>query len=366
MFYTRIIRPIFFKTDPEWIHHVIIKGLNVASRIWPLNFWLEKFCLIRDPRLTVKISGLSLMNPVGLPAGFDKYVEAPYAHGMMGYGFAELGSITYSEQPGNPKPRLWRIPKDKGLIVYYGLSNSGAQKSIARLKNIRRRPTPLGVSIAPTTGLTIDQMAEDYLKSFILLHAYADFITLNVSCPNVASCDVFSQISFIKELVEKIMQTVRAQKIVKNIFLKIGPDMKIEDMDQVIDVCVANGITGIVATNLIKKREGITPQSSVEQLNHPGGISGMLLQSKSDAVIKRIRERAGDKLKIIGVGGIFSAEDAYRKIKLGASAVQVFTGFIYNGPFFIRQLNKDMIKLLERDGYKNISEAVGKDVVAKM
>jgi len=362
MLYTKIIRPLLFKTDPEWIHHLVILGLNLASRLWPVNFLIQKFCLVADPRLQVKLGHLTLPNPVGLPAGFDKYIEAPYAHAMVGFGFAEFGSITYSEQSGNPKPRLWRIPQDKGLIVYYGLSNYGAVKSKARLEKIIRRPIPLGISIAPTTGLKIEQMAEDYLKSLLLLHSYADYIALNVSCPNVEECDVFSQISFIKELIFKVAQAIKSNQIFKDIFVKIGPDMKMEELDQIIDACVANEITGIIATNLVKKRENIAPKSSVAELNHPGGISGKLLEEKSNAVIRHIYERAGNKLKIIGVGGIFSAQDAYRKIKLGASAVQVFTGWIYGGPLAVRAINRGLLRLLKHDGLVNIAQAVGREV----
>jgi len=362
MFYTHVVRPILFKTDPEWIHRAVVGGLNLVSRLWPINFFIQKFCLIHDPRLQVRLGQLSLPNPVGLPAGFDKYIEAPYAHAMIGFGFAELGSITFGEQPGNPKPRLWRIPKDKGFIVYYGLSNCGAEKSKARLEKITRRPVPLGISIAPTTGLAINEMAEDYIKSLLLLNSYADYLVLNISCPNVATCDVFSQIAFIKELITKTAAVVKAKQISKDIFVKIGPDMNMEELDQIIDACVASKLTGIIATNLIKKREGVVSKSSAEEMNHPGGLSGKLVEEKSNAIIRHIYERAGDKLKIIGVGGIFSAQDAYKKIKLGATAVQVFTGWIYNGPLAVRQINLGLLRLLERDGLSNITAAVGCDV----
>lgn len=360
MFYTKILRPILFKTDPEWIHHVAVAGLGLVSRSKLIGGLMEKFCLIKDERLAVKLGNLNLLNPIGLPAGFDKYIEAPLVYGQLGFGFAELGSVTFAAQPGNLKPRLWRIPKDNGLIVYYGLSNDGVLKTKARMEKIKQRIVPLGISIAPTTGLTIDQMADDYIRTFNLLYPLADYITLNVSCPNVAACDIFSQISFIKELISRVGQLVKENKIKKNIFVKIGPDMKMEELDEVIDACVVGGVTGIIATNLIKNRAGLIAKSYPDEMDHPGGISGRLLAAKSDAVIAHIYQRAGDKLKIIGVGGIFSAADAYRKIKFGASALQVFTGFIYNGPLFIRELNLGLLKLLEKDGYKNISEAVGK------
>lgn len=361
MFYRKILRPILFLFDPEDIHHIVIKGLAFVSAIPIFSHIIRWFCLVRDLRLSVTLGRLQLANPVGLSAGFDKYIQAPHAHAMVGYGFAELGSVTYSEQPGNPRPRLWRIPRDSGLIVYYGLSNYGAVKSEMRLKQIKNRRAPIGVSIAPTTGLSIDQMADDYIRSLLLLHPYADYITLNVSCPNVASCDVFSQVAFIRELIEKSMRVIRENNLQKDVFVKIGPDMDLNDVDQIVEACLTHGVTGIVATNLIKKRVGISPVSAPAQLDHPGGISGALLREKSNAVIKRVYQKSAGQLKVIGVGGIFCAQDAYEKIKLGASAVQVFTGYIYNGPLFIRQLNQNLLKLMCRDGHATIGEVVGVD-----
>lgn len=362
MIYSKLIRPILFRTDPETIHHRVIHLLGFVSRRKLLNNLVKHFCFVVDPRLKVDLGRLNLQNPVGLAAGFDKYIEAPLAYPMLGFGWAELGSVTYSEQPGNPLPRLWRIPKDKGLIVYYGLSNDGAEKTAARLSKLNQHPVPFGISIASTTGVPIERMADDYLKSFKKLHQYADYVTLNVSCPNVATCEAVAQVSFITELIKKIMAAVKEEKINKDVFIKIRPDMGEQDLNKVIDTCVAEGVTGIIATNLSKDRSYLKPKSSAEELNHPGGISGKLVQDKSEQVIRHIYRRAGGKLKIIGVGGIFSAEDAYRKIKCGANAVQLITGFIYGGPLTIRNINKGILKLLEADGYQSIAEAVGKEV----
>lgn len=356
MLYKKIIRPILFKTDPEKIHHLVIHMLMVVSSFSPFYNIIKKFLFVDDPRLHVKIGNLELKNPVGLSAGFDKNITAPLAYPMLGFGFVELGSITNSAQPGNPKPRLWRLPQDSGLIVYYGLSNCGSVEAAKRIKTkLQKRDIPFGVSIAVTTGLSEKEMADDYVRSFLDLYDLADYITLNVSCPNVAKCDVFAQVSFIEELLQKIMNIVSAQggpvfsgkKIKKDIFIKIGPDMSYEDLDKVIDLCLKYEITGIVATNLIKNRSWVKKfKSSTEQLNHPGGISGKHLQDRSNKIISHIRERAGDKLKIIGVGGIFTAEDAYDKMKAGADALQMITGFIYGGPFTIRKINKGLLKIL--------------------
>ncbi len=362
MIYKKILRPLLFLfTDPENIHRWVIKALGIVSRQKPLYNLLHNFLSSTDTRLATRLGNLELKSPVGLAAGFDKYLEAPFAYPMLGFGFAELGSITYSEQAGNPRPRLWRLPKDKGLIVYYGLANLGAEKTAALFSQIKERPIPYGISIAPTNGVKVEQMVNDYLKTLLELHKYADYITLNVGCPNVAACTTFTQIYFIEELLGAIDKTLNAHHIKKDIFIKIGPDYSSNELSQIIAICLQHHITGIIATNLIKNRNALKPKSSAEELGHPGGISGLLLQRQSDAVIKQLYEESQGQIKIIGVGGIFTAEDAYRKIKLGASAVQIITGFIYGGPFIVKKINDGLIKLLERDGFKNIAEAVGKD-----
>ncbi|MFA7314816.1 MAG: quinone-dependent dihydroorotate dehydrogenase [Candidatus Magasanikbacteria bacterium] len=358
MLYRKIIRPILFKTDPEKVHHFVIRLLGAISVLRPFYFLIKKFLFVDDPRLHVQIGNLKLKNPVGLSAGFDKDIIAPLAYPMLGFGFAELGSITNSAQPGNPKPRLWRIPDDKGLIVYYGLCNCGSLETARRIKKkLVKRDIPYGVSIAVTTGLKADEMADDYVKSFLDLYELADYITLNVSCPNVASCDVFAQVSFIKELLEKINKIVKERNISKDIFVKIGPDMSYTDLDKIIDLCLEYKITGIIATNLIKNRSWVQKfKSSKEKLNHPGGISGKHLQQRTNNIIHHISERSKGQLKIIGVGGIFTAQDVYDKLKAGACAVQMITGFIYGGPFTIRKINKDLIKILDREGVNSLGD----------
>lgn len=362
MIYEKAIRPLLFRfTDPEEVHHRVINTLGIASRQKVIFNTVSKMLTKNDDRLAVTLGNIKLNNPVGLGAGFDKYIEAPYAYAMLGFGFAELGSITFSEQLGNPKPRLWRLPSDKGLIVYYGLANAGSKKTSERLSKLGSHPIPYGISIAPTTGLKLEEMADDYLKTLKELHTFADYITLNVSCPNVAACDKFAQVSFIEELIEKTETVMKESGIKKDVFIKIGPHQSEADLNKIIEKCLQHSFTGIIATNLVKDRTTIKPQSKEEELSRPGGISGKLLQGQSDETIKKIYKKSGGKLKIIGVGGIFTAEDAYRKIKCGASAVQIITGFIYGGPLAIKKINQGLIELLNKDGYKNIGEAVGKD-----
>jgi dihydroorotate dehydrogenase len=360
MSYEKILRPLLFRlTDPEKIHHNVLEGLRFVSQKKPLYNFIYKICNVKSEILHTKLGRLTLDNPVGLAAGFEKYVRAPLAYPMLGFGFAEIGSITFSEQPGNQKPRLWRLPKDKGLIVFYGLANDGAIKSIKPLSELTTRPVPYGISIAPTTGLDIKVMADDYIKTFLQLHPFADYITFNVSCPNVAKCDAFEQITFIEELVSKAAEEARKNGIEKDLYIKIGPHHSFADLVRIVDICINNGFTGIVATNLIKIKTGINAKSSANELAHPGGISGQLLQGQSDATIQQLYKYSSGKLKIIGVGGVFNAEDAYHKIKLGASAIQLITGFVYGGPLSIKRINEDLAKLLQRDGFKNIADAVG-------
>ncbi len=365
MLYTSILRPILFKyTDPEDIHHVIIRQLGFWSRAPLVKTMVARLCNVNDPSLRVTLGNLCLPNPVGLAAGFDKYIDAPFAYPMLGFGWAELGSITYSEQAGNPRPRLWRVPDDKGLIVYYGLANAGAIKTTEALKRklAGAHPIPYGVSVAPSNDRTLEEMADDYIKTLLAVHAYADYITLNVSCPNVAAKDIFSQVSFILELMAKVRQTLDTHHIAKDVFIKIGPGHSDEDLGTIATAAVENKLTGIICTNLIKNRSGVEFKSSPEKLNHPGGISGARLQDLSGSTTQKLFKLSGGKIKIIGVGGIFTAEDAYARIRSGASALQLVTGFVYGGPLAIRKINAGLVRLLKRDGFKNVSEAVGVDV----
>jgi len=361
MIYQKIFRPILFKTDPEKIHHLASWGLDICSKS-PLFFLFRRLLNVNDSGLNTALGSVKLLNPVGLSAGFDKNISSPLAYSMLGFGFAELGSITAKPCAGNPKPRLWRLPKDKALIVYYGLANIGAVWAAKRLAKINRRYIPYGLNLAPTPSLKIDQMPQDYLESLAALHSFADYIVLNVSCPNVAACAITEQVDFITNLLKTVKAFMNEKNIKKDLWIKIGPDMSAGDLDKVIDACVDNGLTGIVATNLVKNRSGAVFSSSAEELNHPGGVSGKVLQERSDNTIKHIYQRAGEKLKIMAVGGIFTAADAYRKIKLGASALQLITGFIYGGPLTVWRINRGLVKLLKQDGFKNISEAVGKGV----
>ncbi|PIT87916.1 MAG: hypothetical protein COU31_00320 [Candidatus Magasanikbacteria bacterium CG10_big_fil_rev_8_21_14_0_10_40_10] len=350
MFYKKIIRPIFFKFDPELIHDLALFFLKITSRITPLRRLIQKICLVDDERLATRIGKITLPNPIGLAAGFDKNITAPLAYKMLGFGWVEFGSITYEPQSGNPRPRLWRLPADKSLIVNYGLSNCGAIEARKRLEKIPNWARPFGVSIAPSNSASIQSMADDYLKSFLLLAPVADYITLNVSCPNVAKRDCFTQVSFIEELLTKISQIAKEKDIDKDIFLKIGPDLPKDELDKIVDLCIKYQLAGMVAVNLVKDRSGLpTIKSRIDQMNHPGGISGRLTAPISNQVIQHIRKRAQQRLKIIGAGGVFDADDYFDKIKAGADCVQMMTGWIYQGPMAVKKINYRQSALKQKE-----------------
>lgn len=360
MLYQNLIRPLLFRfSDPEKIHGTAIQLLDRVSKNYFINKTCKKILQVQDKKLNILLGNLRLENPVGLAAGFDKHVSAPLAYPMLGFGWAELGSITYNPQPGNLKPRLWRLPQDKGLIVHYGLANDGAVETMKRFNNIGPHTIPYGISIAPTNGLWGETMIDDYLKTFQVVKNLADYITLNVSCPNVAGESIFSQLSFIRDLLNRLSQRQKLNRNRKDVFIKISSRMSENDLFKIVEYCLQAGITGIVATNLLKNKNHAEFKSSLNELDHPGGISGKRLQVTSTETIRSLYRLAQGKLCIVGVGGIFTAEDAYEKIKAGATAVQVITGFIYGGPSTIHSINKGLLTLLKKDGFKNISEAIG-------
>lgn len=362
MLYQKILRPLLFKIDPEQIHNLASFGLRLVSRS-PLRQTVTQYCRIDDLILKTAIAGIKLNNPIGLAAGFDKNVYAPLAYQMLGFGMVELGSVTRTAQSGNPKPRLWRLPKDQGIIVNYGLCNDGAAAVSQRLERQRpQRTIPWGVSVAPTTGIAPETMIDDYLASIRQLAPVADYITLNVSCPNVHDCDLFSATEFIEQLVRAVRQFLDQQQSTLPVFVKIGPNGTTNDLERIVRVIMEQRLSGVVATNLTKDRQRLgNPKSSIVELDHLGGISGQLVKRLSTETIRQLCRISGGKLDIIGTGGIFTGADAYEKIRAGAKAVQIITGFIYNGPLVVKQINRELAVLLRRDGFESITQAVGTD-----
>jgi dihydroorotate dehydrogenase len=308
---------------------------------------------------------LTFPNPVGLAAGFDKNAEAPKMISSFGFGFIEIGAITAQAQPGNPKPRLYRLPEDDALINRLGFNNEGAEAIALKLDRLRARggrpKIPLGINIGRTKIVETNDAVADFLSCFERLFHHGDFFTLNVSSPNTPNLRDLQEKSLLHDLVSAVQEKNRqlaahAGIDPKPVFVKIAPDMDFAQVDEIIDVIEAVKLTGIVATNATAfMRENLRSPHGSE----PGGLSGRPITAMVTSFIAHIYEVTRGRLPVIGVGGIFTAQDAYEKIKAGASAVQIYTSWIYEGPAAVKGINKGLLRLIERDGLKQISQAVG-------
>jgi dihydroorotate dehydrogenase len=365
MFYKTLIRPILFRKDPEESHETILRML---ARLEFLYGTLEEFYKVEDDRLAVKIGPLRLANPVGLAGGFDKNVTAPKMISAFGFGFMEVGAITAQAQPGNPKPRLYRLPEDDALINRLGFNNEGAAALAIKLDRLRARngrpKIPLGMNIGRTKVVETKYAVADFLSCFTELFPQGDFFTLNVSSPNTPNLRDLQEKSLLRELLTAVQEknrelSARAALDLKPVFVKIAPDMEFSQVDEIIEVVEDVKLTGIVATNATAfMRDGLRSPNGPQ----PGGLSGRPITAMVTKFIRHIYQITQGGLPIIGVGGIFNAQDAYEKIKAGANAVQIYTGWVFEGPGAVKRINKGLIRLLERDGLKHISEAVGRDV----
>lgn len=365
MFYKSLIRPLLFRKDPEISHEAVLHML--ARNEW-LYDTIEDFYKVEDQRLRVKLGPLTLANPVGLAGGFDKNALAPKMISAFGFGFMEVGAITAQAQPGNPKPRLYRLPEDDALINRLGFNNEGAEAIAIRLDRLRARggrpKIPLGMNIGRTKIVETKDAVADFLSCFEKLFPHGDFFTLNVSSPNTPNLRDLQEKSLLRELLSAVQQrniqlAARAKVEPKAVFVKIAPDMEFAQVDEIVDVVDQVKLAGIVATNATAfKREGLKSPNGPE----PGGLSGRPITAMVTKFISHIYRNTRGRVPIIGVGGIFDGYDAYEKIKAGADAVQIYTGWIYEGPGAVKRINKGLLRLLERDGLKQISEAVGRDV----
>ena len=356
-FYKWILKPIFFRTDPEIVHNHMTSVGNFLGK-YSLTRKLTNIIFgYSHPSLNQKILGISFKNPIGLSAGFDKNAILVDIIPAVGFGFMEVGSITGEYCEGNPKPRLWRLKKSKSLAAYCGLKNIGCERIANNLVN-KKISIPLGINIAKTNcGETVDtdRGVKDYFKAYSAFVNIGDYVTINISCPNAFGGQPFTDSKKLDALLQKIMSIPKA----KPIFLKLSPDLSKQEIDEIIEIASKYRIDGFICSNLTKNRDN----KNIIDKNIPelGGLSGKVISNLSDELIRDIYKKTRGKFIIIGVGGVFTAEDAYRKIKAGASLIELITGMIFEGPQVISDINLGLTKLLKSDGYKNISEAVGKE-----
>jgi dihydroorotate dehydrogenase len=365
MCYRGFLRPLLFLKDPEKTHEQTIALLSSVSF---LESALEKWFAVRDERLQVRLGSLTFFNPVGLAAGFDKNAKAIKSWPGFGFGFMEIGAVTARAQPGNLKPRLFRLPEDQALINRLGFNNEGADAIAARLAAAQKKgrlKIPLGINIGRTKVVETKDAAADYLFTFERLYPFGDYFTLNVSSPNTPNLRELQEKGLLGELLDAIQTRNRelAKRLgveEKPVLVKIAPDMEFSQLDDIIEASQSRKIAGIIATNAT----AFLRENLVSGVDEPGGLSGKPLRAKATSFIRHLYKTTQGRLPIIGSGGIFTAEDAYEKIKAGATAVQIYTGFVYEGPSAVKRINLGLLRLIEQEGFKNISEAVGKEVGA--
>ena len=352
LFYDKIIRPLLFNLPPETAHELGIETLKISLRSkFARSLAAKRFA----PESSGEIErfGLKFRNPLGIAAGFDKNGKVVKQLNALGFAFVEVGTATFNPQTGNEKPRMFRLPKDEALINRLGFNNEGAAKIVARLKKIERGNCIVGVNIGKNKDVPNEDATENYLKSFDLAHAVADYIAVNVSSPNTPHLRELQKAENLEELLGEL-QKRNAELSAKPLLVKIAPDLSDAEVEAIADIAGRLKISGIIATNTTVSRDNLRTN-----INESGGLSGKPVCGKSNETIAKIYKYSDGRLPIIGVGGIFTAEDAFEKIAAGACLIQSYTGFIYRGISFAREINRGLQNILKEKGFADLDEAVG-------
>lgn len=340
--YKTLIRPIFFLFDPEKIHHFTFSLIRFLSKIPFVSSIFRGFYQVKHKNLERQLFGLTFSNPVGLAAGFDKNAVLYNELADFGFGFIEIGTVTPKGQEGNPKKRLFRLKDDKGIINRMGFNNEGLKAAIHQLKKNKGKVI-IGGNIGKNTQTSPENYTTDYLECFSELHPYVDYFVLNVSCPNVSSHAKLEDAEYLEELITEVQKINNQQKNQKPILLKIAPDLNDTQLDEIIELVAKTKIDGVITSNTSVSREGLKASNErLEEIGN-GGLSGQPIKERSTRVIKYLADNSNKAFPIIGVGGIHSAEDALEKINAGADLVQIYTGFIYEGPSLIKRINKAIL-----------------------
>jgi dihydroorotate dehydrogenase len=336
--YKFLIKPILFLFDPEWVHHAVFYLLKVIHRIPGMGSMIRGLYHIKDQRLERKLFGLTFPNPVGLAAGFDKDAKLYQELSNFGFGFIEIGTLTPKPQPGNPKKRLFRLPEDNGLINRMGFNNQGVVEAIERLK--KNNGVLIGGNIGKNKITPNDEAVSDYVQCFEALFPHVDYFVVNVSSPNTPNLRALQD----KEPLQHLLQTLKNLNLKrtspKPILLKIAPDLIDDQLLDIIDIVTTIKIDGVIASNTTLSREGLISSNRSEM----GGLSGKPVAERSTEVIRFLYEKSNNAFPIIGVGGIHSSEDAINKLNAGASLIQLYTGFVYEGPGVIKKINKAILE----------------------
>jgi dihydroorotate dehydrogenase len=359
----RIIRPILFRLPAESAHEFALRSLALAMQNSTVRRAAEQR-FQRTPFGSLKRFSLTFRNPVGLAAGFDKNGTAADLLCLLGFGFIEVGTVTSDPQPGNPKPRIFRLPRDRALINRLGFNNCGAKALVKNLKQ-HRPDCVLGINIGKSRSVAIEDAISDYLKTFTTVYDTADYIAVNVSSPNTPQLRELQQPGMLADLLGAL-QNLNSELATKSLLagpkpllLKIAPDLTENEIESIVQVALEKGVAGIIATNTTVSREGLQTFCPSIDASGDGGLSGAPLRDRSNKVIALVYRLTNGSIPIVGVGGIFTAQDAWQKICAGASLVQLYTGFIYEGPGIARDINEGLRRIVSEKGFVSLDEAVG-------
>ena len=373
--YQAAIRPVLFsglQLDPEWLHRRTLQTLGWLDRhqshplVQQVTARLRHSYCLENSRLQQRLWGLTFSNPIGLAAGFDKDGIASGIWSSFGFGFAELGTVTNLAQPGNPQPRLFRLPQDSAALNRMGFNNQGAARMAQELQH-RWQPDgrasiafPVGINLGKSKVTPLEAAAADYVNSFRLLNEWGDYFVVNVSSPNTPGLRSLQATDQLEPILAQLQQANQGRK---PLFIKIAPDLEWEAIAEVLALAKTYGLAGIIATNTTIRRDGlkteILPQTYQPIQAEAGGISGAPVRQRSTEVIRFIYQQTHGTLPIIGVGGVFTSEHAWEKITAGASLVQVYTGWIYEGPWMVRRILEGLVQKLDEYGLESITDAIG-------
>lgn len=339
----KLVKPLFFSMNPELAHHQVTGGLSKFTKVWGAKSLLKSIYTVEDKRLEREVFGLKFKNPVGLAAGFDKNAEYIEEMAGLGFGFIEIGTVTPRPQPGNDKPRMFRLVADEALINRMGFNNQGADVAAGRLQKLAdRKDLIIGGNIGKNKVTPNEDAVNDYVYCFNALFAYVDYFVVNVSSPNTPGLRDLQEKEPLKHILNTLQQLNVEKPAPKPILLKIAPDLTNSQLDDIVEIVTETKIAGVIATNTTIAREGLQSPASV--VNEMGGVSGRPLTKRSTEVIRYLAEKSNHTFPIIGVGGIHSAEDAIEKLEAGASLVQLYTGFIYEGPALVSKICKGLLR----------------------
>ena len=349
----KLVRPLLFQLDSELSHNILLRTINVLSRVG-LSNCARTLYDFHDPRLESEVLGIKFKNPLGLAAGFDKNAEIVDFLSAIGFGYIEIGTVTGKSQSGNPKPRIFRYPDDQALINSMGFPSEGADALALKLKQYKKllRNSVLGINLGKTKVVPIDEALKDYLYSFSKLKDLGDLFVLNVSSPNTPELRKLQEKDRLKELFSGVNE-INDHK--KPILVKLAPDLSNNELDEIIECCLEAKVSGLIATNTTFSRDGLKAQTE-----EAGGLSGSPLKSRALEVVSHIYTSTNGHLPIMGVGGIFNAKDVIDFLQAGASVVQIYTALVYEGPVVVKKINSDLVRIIEKTGAKSIADFIGK------